>query len=128
MYKRIFLNSLQQCVLICALALPGKAQSLDARDSILSHEEIGQASWYGPEHHGKKTATGETFNQYEMTAAHPILPLGTKACRKILAPRWMLRGAKRSIWPSRSTMRASSAKPFPRSRKPIRSLLMPRTN
>ena len=40
--------------------------------------EEGVASWYGPGFHGKKTANGERFNQYAMTAAHKTLPLGTK--------------------------------------------------
>lgn len=40
--------------------------------------EVGTASWYGPGFHGKKTANGERFNQYAMTAAHKLLPLGTK--------------------------------------------------
>lgn len=39
--------------------------------------EEGVASWYGPGFHGKPTASGETYNQYAMTAAHKILPLGT---------------------------------------------------
>jgi rare lipoprotein A len=38
----------------------------------------GQASWYGPNFHGKKTASGERFNMYRYTAAHRTLPLGTK--------------------------------------------------
>jgi rare lipoprotein A (peptidoglycan hydrolase) len=44
-----------------------------------NHKEVGEASWYGPGFHGKETANGETFNQNKMTAAHPSLPLGTKA-------------------------------------------------
>lgn len=40
--------------------------------------EEGMASWYGPGFHGKKTASGEVFNQYAMTAAHKTLPLGTR--------------------------------------------------
>ena len=39
----------------------------------------GQASWYGPGFHGKKTASGEIFDQGRLTAAHKTLPLGTKA-------------------------------------------------
>ncbi len=39
--------------------------------------EIGIASWYGPGFHGKKTASGEIYNMYAMTAAHRTLPLGT---------------------------------------------------
>lgn len=40
--------------------------------------EVGVASWYGPGFHGKTTANGEKYNQYAMTAAHKILPLGTQ--------------------------------------------------
>ena len=36
------------------------------------------ASYYGKEHHGKKTASGQKFNMYDMTAAHKSLPFGTK--------------------------------------------------
>jgi rare lipoprotein A len=38
----------------------------------------GIASWYGPNFHGKLTANGETYNQYGLTAAHPVLPIGTR--------------------------------------------------
>ncbi len=37
----------------------------------------GLASWYGPYFHGRQTATGETFNQNDLTAAHPSLPFNT---------------------------------------------------
>jgi hypothetical protein len=37
----------------------------------------GAASWYGPYFHGRLTANGETFNQYDLTAAHRELPLGS---------------------------------------------------
>ena len=40
--------------------------------------QAGMASWYGPGFHGRKTASGEIFNQNAMTAAHPRLPFGTK--------------------------------------------------
>jgi peptidoglycan lytic transglycosylase len=39
----------------------------------------GAASWYGPGFHGRKTASGDRFDQHELTAAHKKLPLGTKA-------------------------------------------------
>src|SRR5262245_53708801 len=38
----------------------------------------GLASWYGPKFHGRRTASGEVFNQDKFTAAHPTLPWGTK--------------------------------------------------
>ncbi len=37
----------------------------------------GIASWYGPGFHGRKTANGEIYNMYAMTAAHTILPMDT---------------------------------------------------
>jgi rare lipoprotein A len=37
----------------------------------------GIASWYGEEWHGKKTANGEIYDMYSMTAAHKTLPFGT---------------------------------------------------
>lgn len=37
----------------------------------------GLASWYGKDFHGKKTANGEVYDMYAMTAAHKTLPLGT---------------------------------------------------
>ena len=36
------------------------------------------ASWYGPEHHNKITASGKRFNMYKNTLAHRTLPFGTK--------------------------------------------------
>ena len=47
-----------------------------ARDS----DQQGQASWYGEQFHGKRTANGERFDLNEMTAAHKTLPFGTKVC------------------------------------------------
>jgi rare lipoprotein A len=38
----------------------------------------GIASWYGYESNGNETASGETFNQYALTAAHRTLPFGTR--------------------------------------------------
>ncbi len=37
----------------------------------------GIASWYGPNFHAKKTSNGETYNMYDMTAAHKELPMNT---------------------------------------------------
>lgn len=39
--------------------------------------EDGIASWYGPGFNGKRTANGETYDQFAMTAAHKTLPFGT---------------------------------------------------
>lgn len=42
-------------------------------------EQSGVASWYGKKFHGRKTANGETYDMYGMTAAHPTLPLPSYA-------------------------------------------------
>jgi rare lipoprotein A len=71
-----------------ALALPPAApppppapqareKAPSARQKII--QQVGEASWYGPYHQGKETASGETFDQNQLTAAHPTLPLGSKA-------------------------------------------------
>jgi rare lipoprotein A len=42
-------------------------------------EQLGEASWYGTWHHGRPTASGARFDEHALTAAHPTLPLGTRA-------------------------------------------------
>jgi rare lipoprotein A len=54
-------------------------RSSNRRESLIRRVMRGKASWYGPRFHGKKTATGEIFDQQKLTAAHKTLPLGTKA-------------------------------------------------
>jgi rare lipoprotein A len=39
--------------------------------------EVGVASWYGQEFHGRPTSSREVFNMNDMTAAHRTLPFGT---------------------------------------------------
>ena len=39
----------------------------------------GIASWYGKRYHGQATASGEIYDMYAMTAAHPILPIPSYA-------------------------------------------------
>lgn len=53
------------------LGLGGALHSLSGR-SITGH-----ASWYGPGFHGRRAASGERFDQNQMTAAHKTLPFGT---------------------------------------------------
>jgi rare lipoprotein A len=40
--------------------------------------EEGIASWYGHPYHGRRAASGEIYNMYDMTAAHRTLPFGTQ--------------------------------------------------
>ncbi len=46
---------------------------------LMDGHQVGKASWYGPGFHGKKTASGQIFNQHALTAAHPRLRLGSRA-------------------------------------------------
>lgn len=39
---------------------------------------VGIASWYGPELHGRRTASGERFDRNGLTAAHRSHPFGTR--------------------------------------------------
>jgi rare lipoprotein A len=39
--------------------------------------QVGTASWYGSDFQGRPTASGEPYQMYDLTAAHPTLPLGT---------------------------------------------------
>jgi len=41
--------------------------------------EKGLASWYGKKFHGRRTASGEAYNMYAMTAAHKTLPIPSYA-------------------------------------------------
>ncbi|HRN87189.1 septal ring lytic transglycosylase RlpA family protein [Hyphomicrobium sp.] len=43
------------------------------------YDRVGIASWYGPKFHGRKTANGEIFDMYALTAAHPTLPMPSYA-------------------------------------------------
>ena len=47
-----------------------------ARASVHPYQ-VGTASWYGEDFAGKPTASGEPYNMFDLTAAHPTLPLGT---------------------------------------------------
>jgi len=74
--------------LLFALAINGCQQKETAKNDTSQTAEKpkggevkqqGQASWYGPDFHGKATATGEIYNQNAMTAASKTLPLGSTA-------------------------------------------------
>lgn len=62
-------------VLLSGCAWFGGRKAIEPR---IGATQEGVASWYGPGFHGKETAAGEVFDQYELTAAHPSLPLGTR--------------------------------------------------
>jgi rare lipoprotein A len=50
--------------------------TVSAACTLSTFREVGAASWYGPEFHGQRTASGEAFDALALTVAHPSLPLG----------------------------------------------------
>jgi len=47
--------------------------------SVQPFKQRGLASWYGKKFHGQKTSSGELYDMYKMTAAHPTLPIPSYA-------------------------------------------------
>ena len=47
--------------------------------SLTAYRTRGVATWYGRKFHGKKTASGERYDMYAMSAAHTILPIPSYA-------------------------------------------------
>lgn len=43
------------------------------------YDQVGHASWYGDDFHGRQTANGETYDMHSLTAAHPTLPMPSYA-------------------------------------------------
>jgi rare lipoprotein A len=68
--------------LALALALGAGCSARKALDTgeprIAGRGEEGVASWYGRPYHGRRTASGETYDMHELTAAHPTLPFGSR--------------------------------------------------
>lgn len=53
------------------------AVSIRKRDYGIGYREVGLASWYGKDFHGRPTASGEIYNMFGISAAHKTIPLGT---------------------------------------------------
>ena len=66
-------------MILAVAPIPAVEESAQAQRASVVYVQKGQASWYGPGFHGRKTASGERFNQHALTAAHRKLPLGTRA-------------------------------------------------
>jgi rare lipoprotein A len=63
--------------LVVAIAFPVGTAIANSGQTGGSNQ-TGLASYYGSELHGRKTASGERFNQYQLTAAHRSAPFGTR--------------------------------------------------
>ncbi|PQJ62720.1 septal ring lytic transglycosylase RlpA family protein [Photobacterium angustum] len=78
--------AIRHCVLLfaCLLTVGGCANSGNTeltKKTVLNHShhtEYGKASYYANKYQGRKTASGQRFDQNKPTAAHRTLPFGTK--------------------------------------------------
>jgi len=64
-------------LLLAALAGSCATAHRPTPGAIPVREEVGEASWYGPDFHGRLTANGERYNMLGLTAAHRTLPFNT---------------------------------------------------
>jgi rare lipoprotein A len=55
----------------------GEAADAEPTEIAGKADQTGRAAWYGDRYHGRKTASGERFDQDAFTAAHRTLPFGT---------------------------------------------------
>jgi len=62
---------------VASMLVMGAAPSAKA-EPAKAWEESGEASWYGGWHNGKRTSSGQIYNQDGLTAAHAYLPLGSR--------------------------------------------------
>ncbi|MBI3804488.1 MAG: septal ring lytic transglycosylase RlpA family protein [Nitrospirae bacterium] len=72
-------SSLSTPLLIAAVFLifSGCAGAPRRADYVVGYREVGRASWYGKDFHGRPTSSGEIYNMFGLSAAHQTLPLGT---------------------------------------------------
>lgn len=77
--RRSCTRAQSQVATSCALAVLVALAAGCATHSLKTPTtQRGIASWYGPGFHGQATTSGETYDQYGMTAAHRTWPLGTR--------------------------------------------------
>ncbi|MDS4026548.1 MAG: septal ring lytic transglycosylase RlpA family protein [Candidatus Contendobacter sp.] len=78
-----FLRVVSLSALALSASLPTDARARGERTvaaaSMIDGRQVGKASWYGPGFYGRRTASGQTFDPHRLTAAHPRLPLGSRA-------------------------------------------------
>ena len=76
---KVFAMIVQRGIGLAALTWLGAIGSLPIRaeSQTAAWAETGTASWYGPGFAGRPTASGETYDPKNLTAAHRTLPLGT---------------------------------------------------
>lgn len=75
MTPRILLAALTASALITTPLSNVYAGACDAKQDL--PDNTVTASWYGKEHHGRRTSSGDVFDEKKLTAAHSSLPLNS---------------------------------------------------
>jgi len=78
-HRPVFCRTLRTILVSCSalFLLSACVTPLKQRQYRIGYREIGLASWYGKDFHGRPTASGEIYNMFDVTAAHKSVPLGT---------------------------------------------------
>src|SRR5215475_14681792 len=92
--QHLFVLSLTGCLLVASLLSSctvihkpltssvtegSQPDTVETEPAPSARVQVGVASWYGKEFHGRPTASGEIYDMYQPTAAHLTAPLGTYA-------------------------------------------------
>ncbi len=85
--RRVLTQTMLTVLLASSMgAAPGQQSSNSAKQSPAPAPsaqkkakpyQVGKASWYGKDFHGRETASGEPYDMFRFTAAHMNLPIGT---------------------------------------------------
>lgn len=75
--RRVLANILAILCLVATMAAGPVTQGSSSKKTAPNPYQIGRASWYGKQFHGRSTASGEAYDMFQFTAAHRQLPLGT---------------------------------------------------
>lgn len=80
--RRVLASTMATLVLVATMmagpVTQGSSSGSSTKNNSLSKPyQIGRASWYGKQFHGRETASGEPYDMFQFTAAHRQLPLGT---------------------------------------------------
>ena len=75
--RRVLASLLATLCLVATMAAGPVSQGSSSNQVTPKPYQVGRASWYGKQFHGRSTASGEPYDMFQFTAAHRQLPLGT---------------------------------------------------
>ena len=75
--RRVLASLLATLCLVATMVAGPVTQGSSSKEVTPKPYQIGRASWYGKQFHGRSTASGEPYDMFQFTAAHRQLPLGT---------------------------------------------------